>query len=90
MNYWHLPLYCTCGEAPEHIAEVGFTDDHQLVIHWWCVVCHRVVYVIKPLTDCWRESSRRAYPTPRQETPAELPYGEEDTRFLQRLGVKAQ
>jgi hypothetical protein len=90
MNYRHLSLRCRCGEIPETIAEVGFTDDHQLVVHWWCSQCHRVVYAAKPLTECWREC-------PSSETSLDriLPqwspdcYQKEDAEFLRSIGVQA-
>ena len=88
MNYRHLSLHCQCGEVPDHIAEVGFTDDHNLVIHWWCSNCQKVVYVTKSLTDCWREC-----PSPSTSLDRVLPelangYEEEDADFLRSIGVK--
>ena len=90
MNYRHISLCCQCGEIPEQIAEVGFTDDHHLVIHWWCTRCQKVVYASKPLTDCWREC-----PSPNQSLDRVLPklrpvdYEEEDAEFLRSIGVQA-
>ena len=55
MSYRHIPLTCQCGESPSRIEEVGFTDDHQIVIHWWCQKCQRVVYASKRLVECWLE-----------------------------------
>lgn len=55
MNYKHLSLRCDCGEVPERLVEVGFSDDHHLVVHWWCEKCERIVYTTKPLTECWLE-----------------------------------
>src|ERR1035441_1955878 len=51
MNHRHLSLRCQCGEIPDRIAEVGFTDEHSMVIHWWCTNCKKVVYVTKSLRD---------------------------------------
>jgi hypothetical protein len=88
MNYRHLSLRCQCGETPDRIAEVGFTDDHNLVIHWWCAKCQKVVYVSKSLTDCWREC-----PSPNYSLDSVLPtasvdsYEEEDAEFLRSIGV---
>lgn len=88
MNYRHLELRCNCGEAPERIEEVGFTEDHQLVVHWWCAECRRLVYMSKPLAECWRECPPRDdYPLPAEPPPAN-PYGPEDATFLRRMGVK--
>ncbi|HUI55349.1 MAG TPA: hypothetical protein VLY04_10270 [Bryobacteraceae bacterium] len=89
MNYRHLALHCNCGEIPEHIAEVGFTEDHQLVVHWWCTQCQKLVYISKPLTDCWREC-----PTREQSLEYALPratggtYEKEDAAFLRSIGVR--
>ena len=55
MNYRHLSLHCDCGDVPERLVEVGFSEDHHLVVHWWCEKCERVVYISKPLTECWLE-----------------------------------
>lgn len=74
MSYRHLPLRCACGQTPDRIVEVGFTDDHELVIHWWCSECNRVVCASKPLTECWKECPK--------------PEIVDDVRFLQRIGVR--
>jgi hypothetical protein len=90
MNYRHLSLHCHCGEIPEHIAEVGFSDDHNLVIHWWCTHCQKVVYVAKSLTECWREC-----PSPDASLDVILPkfnldtIMDEDAEFLRSIGVQA-
>jgi hypothetical protein len=89
MNYRHLALRCQCGEIPDRIAEVGFSEDHNLVIHWWCTQCQKVVYVSKPLTDCWREC-----PSPNHSLENVLPglaadsYEEHDAEFLRSIGVQ--
>jgi hypothetical protein len=93
MNYRHLPLKCQCGEVPDHITEVGFSDDRQLVVHWFCSNCRKLVYVVKPLMDCWREC-----PSPVNSLEAHLElFGEttdenlerlSDLEFLRSVGVK--
>lgn len=89
MNYRHLSLRCQCGDVPDRIAEVGFSDDHALIIHWWCAKCQKVVYVTKPLTDCWREC-----PSPSLSLDTVLgtagpdSYDEQDTEFLRSMGVR--
>jgi hypothetical protein len=92
MNYKHLALECACGDTPESLAEVGFTDDHQLVVHWWCLQCSKVVYVCKPLTECWQEC-----PSPEQSldhalerlTGANGGTAESaDAEFLRSIGVR--
>lgn len=98
MNYRHLLLRCDCGEIPERIAEVGFTEDHQLVIHWWCTRCERVVYITKPLTDCWRDCpgpdrsldhTLAAWGAAGKESAAGLESeGALDAKFLRSIGVR--
>ena len=89
MNYRHLSLHCQCGEIPDRIAEVGFTDDHSMVIHWWCSKCQKVVYVAKALADCWREC-----PSPRSSLDTVLhgmnsdSYEDQDAVFLRSIGVQ--
>ena len=96
MNYRHLSLRCSCGDVPDHITEVGFSEDHQLVIHWWCNQCKRLVYVCKPLADCWREC-----PNPEESLEARLEGLESlqqmargpepsfsDAEFLRSVGVR--
>jgi hypothetical protein len=93
MNYRHLPLQCQCGEVPDHISEVGFSADHQLVIHWWCLRCRRLVYVVKPLADCWRDcpSTEDSLDTqlealePVTDARESLDF---DFEFLRSMGVK--
>jgi hypothetical protein len=89
MNYRHLSLHCQCGEVPDRLAEVGFTDDHNLVIHWWCTHCEKVVYVSKPLTDGWREcpSPHHSLDNVLQDLRPES-YEEQDAVFLRSIGVQ--
>jgi hypothetical protein len=86
MSYRHLPLLCECGEVPDRILEVGFTADHELVVHFWCAECHRAVHLSKPLTECWREC-----PEPEPVPQFQLAQAEEatdsDAKFLQSLGI---
>ncbi|MGA2724161.1 MAG: hypothetical protein ABSG79_17345 [Bryobacteraceae bacterium] len=84
MTYRHMEMCCGCGEPPDRIDEVGFTDEHELVIHWWCLRCRRVVYVSKPLSDCWRDCPK---PDVREEE-AESVYQSADALFLQSIGVR--
>lgn len=86
MGYRHLSLCCKCGEAPTRIDEVGLTDDHELVIHWWCEGCKRVVYASKSLSDCWRECPE---PKPRPYIPELAVETGFDTKFLQSIGIRS-
>lgn len=79
MSYRHFSLACRCGEPPSRIEEVGVTDDHELVIHWWCEDCKKLVYASKTLADCWKEA-----PEPESENIADF-----DKRFLDRLGIRS-
>lgn len=78
MSYRHFSLECRCGEPPSRIEEVGVTDDHELVIHWWCDKCQKVVYASKSLADCWNEAP-----------PPDPPRADFDKRFLQDLGISS-
>jgi len=52
------------------------TDDHELVIHWWCEDCRKVVWASKSLSDCWRECPKT------DERP------DFDAEFLHSIGVR--
>ncbi len=84
MSYRHLELCCGCGEPPDRIDEVGFTDEHELVIHWWCLRCRKVVYASKLLSDCWRDCPK---PDMGKEEPPSADQSD-DERFLQSIGAR--
>jgi hypothetical protein len=75
MSYRRFSLACRCGQPPSRIEEVGITDDHELVIHWWCDECNKIVYASKSLADCWKEAP------PVEDDP------NFDRNFLARLGI---
>ena len=88
MEYQELPLSCECGTAPKRILSVGLSTAHELVIQWRCSVCRKGVYVVKPLSECWRDC-----PTPVAAVVANLPLTvdtPDDRAFLHSLGVKYQ
>ena len=87
MGYRHISLSCKCGQIPSHIDEVGLTDDHELVIHWWCEQCKRVVYASKALAECWKDCPR---PEPRPDLLEEKLEACYDAKFLQSLGIAAE
>lgn len=88
-NYKHMPLNCQCGAAPDHIDEVGFSEDHQLVIHWWCSRCRRVVYACKPLSDCWRDCPQPDESLENRLRALEnLGLANSDEAFLRAVGVR--
>ena len=85
MRYETLQLHCECGQHTTRIREVGFTADHQLVLHWRCVACKKYVYVVKALSDCWRDCPREEDREAREAAPPAFP--DDDVRFLRSLGV---
>ena len=76
MSYRPLPLSCYCGEVPDRILEVGFTSDRNMVIHFWCSSCSRVLFVSKSLEEC-----AQYCPAP-DDTAIPLDHAGEDARFL--------
>ena len=85
MRYETLQLHCECGQPTTRIREVGFTADHQLVLHWRCVACKKYVYVVKALSDCWRDCPQEdERKTPEVATEVMPDF---DLRFLRSLGV---
>ena len=87
MGYRHISLCCKCGQTPTRIDEVGLTDDHELVIHWWCEQCKRVVYASKSLADCWHDCPEAEAKPDALEQKLEACY---DTQFLQSMGIAAE
>lgn len=89
MNYRHVPMRCKCGEVPDRIDEVGLTDRHELVVHWWCSRCRKVVYIVKSLAECWQECPTEQDSLERRLAQLEaLGYCAEDADFLRRMGVR--
>lgn len=86
MRYETLQLHCECGQHTTRIREVGFTADHQLVLHWRCVGCKKYVYVVKSLSDCWRDCPQEDEAKKKGDLDSEL-LREHDIRFLRSLGV---
>jgi len=87
MNYRHLSLQCECGAIPQQIAEVGFTDDRELVIHWWCDTCRRIVYFSRPLSECWRDCLALDHLEHVMREAARVAHEEADERFLNSIGI---
>jgi hypothetical protein len=89
MGYRHLSLSCKCGQAPTRIDEVGLTDDHELVIHWWCEECKRVVYATKSLAECWHDCPKyEAAMEPVRSADQQAERARYDDRFLKSLGIR--
>jgi hypothetical protein len=89
MGYRHLSLLCRCGLAPSRIDEVGLSHDHELVIHWWCDACQRVVYASKPLTECWWDCPDAGSTGPPQYPVVHAADCGYDDDFLKSLGIRA-
>jgi hypothetical protein len=89
MGYRHISLCCKCGQTPTRIDEVGLTDDHELVIHWWCEECKRVVYASKSLAECWQDCPKEQKPEPQPDALEEKLEECFDQKFLQSLGISA-
>jgi hypothetical protein len=90
MGYRHISLCCKCGQAPTRIDEVGLTDDHELVIHWWCEECKRVVYASKSLAECWQDCPKDQKQQPQPDALEEKLEECFDQKFLQSLGIAAE
>jgi hypothetical protein len=73
--------------APARIDEVGLTDDHELVIHWWCEDCKRVVYASKSLANCWQDCPPSES---RREIPEKILSDAFDAQFMQSIGVRLE
>ncbi|HUI54720.1 MAG TPA: hypothetical protein VLY04_07095 [Bryobacteraceae bacterium] len=86
MTYRQLSLCCDCGRPPYRIKDVGFTADHQLVVHWWCSGCRRNVYAFKPLAECWRRCPA-VEKEGKAESVAEFEFGPDDVKFLHCIGA---
>ena len=81
MAYRAIPLSCCCGEVPEQILEVGFTSDCNLVVHYWCSACNRVMF-----TSVSPEQCRLLCPSPEEDPEHAL---SQDAEFLRSLGISA-
>ena len=89
MTYRTLSLQCHCGRPSASIREVGFTSDHQLVLHWRCPDCKSYVYGLKPLNDCWQVCPAEEEPQAEAETEVKAEFSEEmDAKFLAEMGVR--
>jgi len=88
MGYRHLSVICNCGTAPSHIDEVGLTDDHELVIHWWCEECRRVIYATKSLVECWEDCPQPDSGGPRPRPVVPQPVCGFDGEFLKSVGIR--
>lgn len=89
MGYRHLSISCRCGLAPSRIDEVGITDDREIVVHWWCEECQRVVYAAKSVDTCWPNAApAAALVAAKGEIPESALQRAYDAQFLQKLGIR--
>ena len=79
MNYRALHLACYCGDVPDRIMEIGVTSDRNLVVHFWCSSCNRVLFVSRSLEECGGMC-----PEPEVSTVENTA---DDARFLQSIGI---
>ena len=91
MTYLTLSLECECGRSAASVQEIGFTNDHQLILRWRCTRCKKHAYVLKPLEECWKECPAESAAHDGLETKIERTEHEtqlSDAEFLQAIGVK--
>ncbi len=82
-----LRLTCNCGRPFSSFLQIGLTDDHQLAVHCWCDECEEIVYVVKSLSDLWRECPSRKSDDALDQT-AEIEAPElDDSAFLSAVGI---
>jgi len=84
IRYQSLMLVCQCGKVARSVADVGLTSSHQLLVHWRCAQCRRHMYMVKPLSECWRECP----PEPNQSREHAERVEAADRRFLRNLKIK--
>jgi hypothetical protein len=83
MTYRRLVLRCACGHEATQVNDCGLTAQHELVIRWKCEGCENDIFVVKSLSECWREC-----PTGDEEAPdAHYPFVS-DAQFLRAMKVK--
>jgi hypothetical protein len=87
MKYRTVSLSCECGKVPKSISAVGFSTDHELVIHWHCPRCKKPVYVTKPLADCWRDCPKQGELVDLTDSQA-INIATQDRKFLRKLRIK--
>jgi hypothetical protein len=75
-----MQLACYCGQAPDRILEVGFTSEGNMVVHFWCSSCSRVLFISKTPEEC-------AHACPPPDLEAEKQSADADASFLQSLGI---
>jgi hypothetical protein len=93
--YRQIPMRCSCGQVSGSILDVGLMQGHQLVVHWWCEQCRKMVSASRSLADCWRDCPDGEFaldirPLCAQRTGGRKPaFDREDTRSAQDVGTLA-
>lgn len=88
MKFRPFTLRCECGLTSARIKQVGLSPDHQLVIHWWCLRCKKAIYVVKDLTECWKDTPAPEEVEDTVDVRSETDCHRRDERFLHSLGVR--
>jgi hypothetical protein len=88
MKYRRLRLTCGCGALAKKISGVGLSLAHDLIVEWRCPRCRRNVYIVKPISDCWRDCfADRPSTTPRSNADSMMETAD-DRKFLHSVGIK--
>jgi hypothetical protein len=80
MGYRAMQFACHCGQPPDRILEIGFTSEGNLVVHFWCSACNRVLFISQSLDECRREC-------PPADTRADSLSAAVDAHFLRSIGI---
>jgi hypothetical protein len=80
MGYRAMQFTCCCGQPPDRILEIGFTSEGNMVVHFWCSVCHRVFFISQSPDECRQQC-------PPADTRADSLSAAADARFLHSLGI---
>ncbi len=88
MRFHRLPLRCGRGHVPAHLRAVGLTPSRELVVHWWCPACREPVYVVRSLTECWRDCGDEQRWPDDAPSPAACELRPDDLAFLHSIRVK--
>jgi hypothetical protein len=80
MGYRAMQFACCCGAPPDRILEIGFTSDGNMVVHFWCSACNRVLFISLSLDEC-----RQGCPP--ADTRADSLSAAVDADFLRSLGI---
>jgi hypothetical protein len=67
------------------VTDVGLTTQHELVVRWTCSGCNQDTFVVKSLSDCWRECTEDEEEEPRFDEAAAFV---SDEVFLRSMRVK--